>query len=82
MPLHSSLEHVTLRAIEVRDFARVCEEAVAPPCAQEGDDDRLGEGRRLQVRNGRLGGEEGRHKTTDQFKPGAVLAYVFVNGIE
>ena len=62
VPLHSRLEHVTLRAIEVRDSACVREEAVAPPCAQEGDDDRLGEGRRLQVRNGRLGGK-GRHKT-------------------
>ena len=44
VPLHSRLEHVTLRAIEVRDFARVREEAVAPPGAQEGDYDRLGEG--------------------------------------
>ena len=54
VPSHGRLEHVALHAIEVRDFARVCEEAVVPPRAQEGEDDRLCEGRGLQVRRSSL----------------------------
>ena len=56
VPLHRRLEHVALRAIEICHFAGVRKEAVATPRAQDGEYDRLGEGRRLQVRNGRLDG--------------------------
>ena len=54
VPPHRRLKHVAFRAIEIRHFAGVREEAVAPPRTQDGKYDRLGEGRRLQVRNGRL----------------------------
>ena len=85
MPPHGRLEHVALRAIEVRDSARVHKEAVAPPRTQEGKDDRLGEGRCLQVRNGRLGVHTGKCKTNNTQstrKTPSLAAYVFVNGVE
>lgn len=54
MPLHRSLEHVALRAVEVGHAAGVSEEAVDPPCGEERMRDHLGEGCGLQIRAGRV----------------------------
>ena len=54
MAPHSRLEYVPLVTIEICDATYVREESLAAPGAQESHDDRLSEGGRLQVRNGRL----------------------------
>jgi hypothetical protein len=81
VPSHSRLEHITLRAIEVRDSAHVREEAVAPPCAQEGDDDRLCEGRRLQVCSGRLRTQRSVHQKGPRVYVLTCLSIASISGV-